>query len=91
VGWVSTDKIPPELAIMLSELSPGQVARPFPVSSGLSILKLIDTRINTANAIDANDPELRGQVRRRLSNQQTARLAEGLLQELRRDALIELR
>jgi hypothetical protein len=61
------------------------------VPSGISILKLIDTKINVANAIDASDPELRSQVRRRLSNQQTARLAEGLLQELRRDALIELR
>jgi peptidyl-prolyl cis-trans isomerase SurA len=91
VGWVSSDKIPPELTIMLSELSPGQITRPFPASSGLTILKLIDTKINVANAIDASDPELRSQVRRRLSNQQTARLAEGLLQELRRDALIELR
>ena len=91
VGWVSTEKMPSELAAMLSEMSPGQVAPPFPVAGGLSILQLIEMRIDGANAVDVSNPELRERVRNRLSNQCTARLAEGLLQELRRDALIELR
>jgi peptidyl-prolyl cis-trans isomerase SurA len=91
VGWVSTLQMPPDLAEILSELSPGQVGRPFPVAGGISILKLIEKRVDATDAIDASDPELRNRVRRRLSNQRTARLAEGLLQELRRDALIELR
>jgi peptidyl-prolyl cis-trans isomerase SurA len=91
VGWVSTLQMPPELATILNEILPGQVARPFQVAGGISILKLIDKRIDTEDVLDTNDPELRGRIRRRLANQRTARLAEGLLQELRRDAHIEMR
>ena len=91
VGWVSTAQIPPNFVEILSELSPGQVGRPLTVSGGIMILKLIDKRTDAADTIDASDPELRDRVRNRLANQRTARLAEGLLQELRRDALIELR
>lgn len=91
VGWVPGDRIPPEINAALAALQPGQVTRPIEVSGGYSILKLIETRSEGADAIDARDSELREKVRRGLINQQTARLAEGLLQELRRDALIELR
>ncbi|MGR3716808.1 MAG: peptidylprolyl isomerase [Thermohalobaculum sp.] len=91
VGWVSTAQIPPDLAETLSELSPGQVGRPFPVAGGISILKVIEKRVDAADTIDASDPELRDRVRNRLANQRSKRLAKGLLQELRRDALIELR
>ena len=91
IGWISTAQMPPGLAETLSGLSPGQVSRPFPVAGGVSILKLIERRVDAAGTIDASDPVLRDRVRNRLSNQRTARLAEGLLQELRRDALIELR
>jgi peptidyl-prolyl cis-trans isomerase SurA len=91
VGWLTTLRMPPELAEMLSGLSPGQVARPFPVAGGISILKLIEKRVEAADTIDASDPELRDRLRNRLASQRTARLAEGLLQELRRDALIEMR
>ena len=91
VGWVSTAQMPPVVVETLSGLSPGQVGRPFPVAGGISILKLIDKRVEAADTIDASDRQLRDQVRIRLANQRTTRLAEGLLQELRRDALIELR
>ena len=91
IGWISTAQMPPDLAETLSGLSPGQVSRPFPVAGGVTILKLIERRLDAAGTIDASDPALRDRVRNRLSNQRTARLAEGLLQELRRDALIELR
>ena len=91
IGWISTAQMPPDLAETLSGLSPGQVSRPFPVAGGVTILKLIERRVDAAGTIDTSDPVLRDRVRNRLSNQRTARLAEGLLQELRRDALIELR
>jgi len=91
VGWVSTLQIPPELANMLSELEIGQVSRPFPVAGGFSLLKLNEKRIDNVDTLDASNPELRERMRDRLANQRTARLAEGLLQELRRDALIEMR
>jgi len=91
VGWISSLKMPPGLAEMLGQLTPGQVGEPFPVAGGFSILKLAEKRVDAAEAIDPNDPELRERMRKRLASQRTARLAEGLLQELRRDALIELR
>jgi len=91
VGWVPGDRIPPEISAALASLQPGQVTRPLQVSGGYSILKVVDTRSDEAEAINPRDPELRERVRRGLINQQTGRLAEGLLQELRRDALIELR
>ncbi|MEE8453678.1 MAG: peptidylprolyl isomerase, partial [Limibaculum sp.] len=81
VGWVSSAQMPPDLAETLSELSPGQVGRPLSVAGGVSILKLIEKRVDAAGTIDASDPELRDRVRNRLSSQRTARLAEGLLQE----------
>jgi peptidyl-prolyl cis-trans isomerase SurA len=91
VGWVSGAQLPPNLIGALSGLSIGQVSQPFPVAGGMSILKVLDKRADAASTIDPEDPKLRDRIRDRLSNQRTARLAEGLLQELRRDALIELR
>jgi peptidyl-prolyl cis-trans isomerase SurA len=91
VGWVSTLQMPPDLSRALSGLEPGQVGRPFPVAGGISILKLVEKRVDASDAIDPSDPEVRNRMRSRLANQRSARLAEGLLQELRRDALIELR
>lgn len=91
IGWVPSQRLPPALADELAELQPGQVTRPLTAASGYTILKLLETRADDAQAIDSQDPELRERVRRQLANRQTARLAEGLLQELRRDALIDLR
>jgi len=91
IGWVSTLQMPPDLADTLSALQPGEVSRPIPVSGGYSILKLVDRRVDQADSPDSASPELREEVRRRLVNVRASRLAEGLLQELRRDALIELR
>lgn len=91
IGWVPSQRLPPALVDMLGELEVGQVGRPIPVKGGLSILKLMETRADGQSAIDKNDPELRKQIRERLSSERIQRLAEGLLQELRRDALIELR
>lgn len=91
VGWISTLQMPPDLSAELSQLEPGQLSPPFPVAGGISILKLIEKRVDNAETLDASNPELRDRIRNRLSSQRTSRLAEGLLQELRRDALIELR
>jgi parvulin-like peptidyl-prolyl isomerase len=91
VGWVSSDRLPPQLAETLGNLAPGDVTEPFLVSGRLSILKLLEIRTDSASTIDSGDQELRTRIRKRLAGQRTSRLAEGLLQELRRDALIELR
>ncbi|MEL7174043.1 MAG: peptidylprolyl isomerase, partial [Pseudomonadota bacterium] len=90
VGWVSSATLPPELNERLQRLEPGQVGEPLPVPGGLSLIRLVDRR-GGGETGDINDPELREQVRRAIIEEQSERLAEGLLQELRRDALIEVR
>jgi len=89
VGWVSTARMPPELARAVAALGIGAVSRPLDVPGGLSILKVVEKR--STGAAGASDPQLREQIRRRLIIRKSARLAEGLLQEMRRDALIEIR
>lgn len=89
VGWVTTERMPPELIDALAKLEPGQVSSPLAVAGGLSLIKLIEKRESASGL--AADPEARAQARERLVNQQAGRLAEGLLQEMRRDALIEVR
>ncbi|MEM9760944.1 MAG: peptidylprolyl isomerase [Pseudomonadota bacterium] len=90
VGWVSSATLPPELNERLQRLEPGQVGEPLPVPGGLSLIRLVDRR-GGGETGDINDPELRERVRRAIIEEQSERLAEGLLQELRRDALIEVR
>lgn len=89
VGWISTQRMPPEMLRALSELTVGQVTRPLTVPGGLSLLQLVEKRETGVET--AGNPQLREQVRNRLIQQKSNRLAEGLLQEMRRDALIEVR
>jgi peptidyl-prolyl cis-trans isomerase SurA len=89
VGWLPIDRMPPELRQALVQLEPGEVSPPVELPGGLSILKLVDKR-QTGGAPGA---ELRSReaIRDALINQRSDRLSEGLLQEMRRDALIEVR
>lgn len=89
VGWVTTAIMPAELRQTLAAMQIGQVSRPIQVSGGISILKVEDKRQSAA----APDLEAgaREAVRTQLMNERTERLAEGLLQEMRRDALIQVR
>ncbi len=89
VGWVTTATMPPEVRDQLAGLQVGEVSQPIQVSGGLSILKLEDKRQTTATA--AVEAEAREAVRNQLITQRSERLAEGLLQEMRRDALIQVR
>ncbi len=89
VGWVSTERMPADLRAALGQLEVGQVSRPLPVSGGISILKLVDKR--SADGQATADDQTRAAMRNQLVNQRSSRLADGLLQEMRRDALIEVR
>lgn len=89
VGWISTERMPPELRRELAELDVGEVSRPMPVAGGLSILKVMEKR--AGGGAPEPDDTARAAVRNQLMNQRSARLAEGLLQEMRRDAMIEVR
>ncbi|MGF1553991.1 MAG: peptidylprolyl isomerase [Paracoccaceae bacterium] len=91
IGWVSGTTLPPELRERLAGAAPGEVVAPIAVPGGLSLVRLVDRRERSAIALDAEDPAFRERVRERIRENQGARLAEGLLQELRRDAIIEIR
>lgn len=91
LGWVPGNKLPPELVNQLSRLKPGQVTAPLRTPGGFSILQLVETRDTDAAAAANADPALRDQIRQRLIEQRSGRLAEGLLQDLRRDAIILVR
>lgn len=90
VGWISTQRMPGDVLQELSTLQPGQVSRPLNVPGGLSMLKLLEKRQPTRTTVQS-DPQARERARQQLINRKSQRLAEGLLQELRRDALIEVR
>jgi len=90
VGWVASDRMPPDLFRALSALEPGEVSRPLEIAAGgLSLILLLEKRASAGRI--ASGPEARDAVRGRLIGQRRARLADGLLQEMRRDALIEIR
>ncbi len=89
VGWIPAADIPPGLLRIVAGLPEGGVTPPQSVQGGLSILRVAERRV--AGDVDPEDPELREQVRRDLVGRRLELLSQGLIQELRRDALIELR
>ncbi|MEM8842630.1 MAG: peptidylprolyl isomerase, partial [Pseudomonadota bacterium] len=90
LGWVPSTKLPQELVRDLSTLPLMGVTRPVRVQGGVSILQLLERR-NLAIDAEETPPEVREQIRQQLLSEELNRLADGYLQELRRDALIELR
>jgi peptidyl-prolyl cis-trans isomerase SurA len=90
VGWVSTQRMPAGLRAAIGELEVGQISAPLSVPGGISLLKLIDKR-SGGSLPGGDDTDLRERIRTQLIVRKSARLAEGLLQELRRDALIDVR
>ena len=89
VGWISPLRMPPGMQAVVDGLSVGSVTPPQIVPGGITILKLVDRRARTVGNLE--DPQLREQIRNQLMVRKSARLAEGYLQELRRDALIQAR
>lgn len=54
LGWVRAQQLPPELASAATEMQPGSISMPIPVSGGYSIITLIDRRqILTTDQRDA--------------------------------------
>jgi len=88
VGWVSSEDLPPAMAADLARAEIGGVLEPQPVQGGISILKLVDRSVETA---DVAGPEARERVRRGLMLERLDLLAQGYIQELRRQAMIEIR
>lgn len=91
VGWVDAEDLPPGIVAALAALEPGQVAPPQAVQGGVALLKVLEVDRATTGGADPQDPALRESVRRSLMAQRMELLAQGYIQELRREAMIELR
>jgi len=70
VGWVPESGLPPAIVEALGALSEGGVTAPIPITGGLAVLKLIETRSEAANAIGAATVEV-------MSVQGVGRAAQG--------------
>ncbi len=91
IGWVRAADLPPGLARTLAAVPEGGLAPPQPVGAGISLIRVAEKRAEGGQTLDPEDPELRERIRRDLMTRRVDLLAQGLIQELRRDAMIELR
>ncbi|MEL6219833.1 MAG: peptidylprolyl isomerase [Pseudomonadota bacterium] len=91
LGWVEVAALPADLAQTLAAVPTGGVAPPRQVAAGFSILRVVERETSDPDAVDPQDPELRDRVRAELARRRLDLLAQGLIQELRRDAMIEVR
>lgn len=89
LGWVPVSALAAEVRAAIASLGPGGVSDPIRAPTGVLILKLREVRdTGTAPAAATADRE---QVRARLLEEQTQRLAGRYLRDLRRDAFIDIR
>ncbi|MEM8793364.1 MAG: peptidylprolyl isomerase [Pseudomonadota bacterium] len=91
LGWVPGNRMPTDLVRDLNRLEIGQITRPVSIQGGVAILQLVERRTDGSDGNIKVSDEERELVRERLLSQEVNRLAEGFLQEIRRDALIEIR
>jgi peptidyl-prolyl cis-trans isomerase SurA len=85
---VPATNLPPAFRSEVLLLRPGQVTRPLPISGGVAIIKLVSIRQVPPQPIDADDPEVREQLRQRLFSERIQSFGQGYLQELLGDAII---
>lgn len=86
LGWLDPNDLPAPLHDAVAELAAGEVSPVVEGPSGLHLLMVCETR-NESN----QDEVRRGQIRQRLVEEQTERLANRYLRDLRLDAFIDLR
>lgn len=91
IGWVRAADLPPGLARILTSVPDGGLAPPQPVGAGISLIRVAERRTEGGQTLDPEDPVLRERVRQDLTTRRVDLLAQGLIQELRRDAMIEIR
>jgi parvulin-like peptidyl-prolyl isomerase len=89
IGWTPETALPPAAAEAAAAAGPGGVTEPIPIGGGgVIILKVFETR--TSAPADAT-PEQREALRGQLRSQRLTRLANGWMQEMLGDAVIERR
>lgn len=92
IGWIPASALPPEVSEAAEAAEEGAVIGPVDVPGGVGILKLLDIRSNAAPWVENPDsPEAREQLREQIRQRRFARLSAGWLQDLRGDAVIDMR
>lgn len=91
LGWIKGQELPIDMVRNLNSLKIGQITPPINTQNGIAILQLVERRkegkITETHTIEE---EQRKRTRQHLLSEEIARLANGYLQEIRRDAFIEL-
>ena len=85
LGWVPDGELDEELNSVLAQMGPGEISVPIRTVSGYHILYLRDMRKNEGGTID------RQRIQDTLTNQRLDQLAQRSLQELRREANVDVR
>ena len=88
LGWVNTGRLPLALEGRLKKMKPGAVSDPVQIGDGYYILKL-DQTFNPKT--DKPQTPSAKEIRTLLENQKMEALSKKLLQELRQQAVIEIR
>lgn len=84
IGPVTLDEVRGDLFGILSQLTPGVVSQPIPLQDSVRLILLCDRDVRVT-------PEERNSIGDRLFSERVTGFAEGYMQQLRRDALIEER
>ncbi len=88
VGWVPLSNLAGPIADALTGVEPGQVTQPIPVGGGMAILKVLERR---SEEVSGTGPEARDALREQMRLRRLERFAVGYLQELRGEAVVDIR
>jgi peptidyl-prolyl cis-trans isomerase SurA len=92
LGWLPTKALNDTLRAALSTVQPGQITEPIRTPNGIQILMVRDARAESGPATPvAVDAATRNRIRDRLVDEQTQRLANRYLRDLRRNAFVDIR
>jgi len=85
VGTVSQDNLPSNIRSAIDNLAIGQPSAPVRTADGLVVLMVCE------RTGEANEEQIREQIRRRILNERLENLARQYLRDLKRTALVEIR
>lgn len=94
LGWIATTALNEQIRAALATTGPGQLTQPLRTPNGIQIFLVRDARRLPGEAAAepaATDAATREAVRERLVEEQTLRLANRYLRDLRLDAFIDVR
>jgi peptidyl-prolyl cis-trans isomerase SurA len=94
LGWIPTSALSDELRSVLETVPAGQITDPVRSANGVQLFLVRDARASDgapAAAPAASDAAARDEVRRRLLEEQTQRLANRYLRDLRLNAFVDIR